>query len=103
MSDTSNLSISPNNTTNATKLLRVAAGNASNISTNGVDYIEGTGESTYTIIGEGDNGTDERHHHAYVFDDHVFPNLDTLSGKFGTNASTAGDGMSGCAVIIGLS
>mgnify|MGYP001274955141 CR=1 FL=1 len=102
--DTSSFSIAPNNTTNATKLLRVVAGNASNIATDAIDYIRSNNsESTYTVIGEGDNGTNERHHHAYVFEDHASPNLDNLAGKFGTTASTAGDGMSGCAVIIGLS
>ena len=98
---TSALNLAPNNTTSATKVLRIAASNGSNITANDLDYNKGGSEPTYTQIGEGDNGTDERHYHAYHFGDHG--TQVNMTGTFGNGSTTASNGMSGLGCIIGLS
>ena len=98
---TSALNLAPNNTTSATKVLRIAASNASNIASNVIDYNKGGSEPTYTQIGEGDNGTNERHHHAYFFGDHG--TQVNMTGTFGDSSTQASDGISGLGCIIGLS
>ena len=98
---TSALNLAPNNTTSATKVLRIAAGNGSNISANDLDYNKGGSEPSYTQIGEGDNGTNERHHHSYHFGDHG--TQVNMTGTFGNSSTTANNGISGLGCIIGLS
>jgi hypothetical protein len=98
---TSALNLAPNNTTSASKVLRIAASNASNIATDVIDYNKGGSEPTYTKIGEGDNGTNERHHHSYHFGDHG--TQVNMTGTFGDSSTAASDGISGLGAIIGLS
>ena len=98
---TSALNLAPNNTTSATKVLRIAASNASNIASNVIDYNKGGSEPSYTQIGEGDNGTDERHHHSYHFGDHG--TQVNMTGTFGDSSTAASRGISGLGAIIGLS
>ena len=98
---TSALSLAPNNTTSATKVLRIAVANGSNISANDLDYNKGGSEPNYTQIGEGDNGTNERHYHAYHFGDHG--TQVNMTGTFGNGSTGASNGMSGIGCIIGLS
>lgn len=98
---TSALGLAPNNTTSATKVLRIAAANGSNITANDLDYNKGGSEPAYTQIGEGDNGTDERHYHAYHFGDHG--TQVNMTGTFGNGSTTASNGISGLGCIIGLS
>tara|TARA_A100000172_G_scaffold15849_1_gene8348 strand:+ start:2155 stop:3042 length:888 start_codon:yes stop_codon:yes gene_type:complete len=98
---TSALNLAPNNTTSATKVLRIAASNASNIASNVIDYNKGGSEPSYTQIGEGDNGTDERHHHSYHFGDHG--TQVNMTGTFGDSTTAANNGISGLGAIIGLS
>ena len=95
------LSLAPDNTTSATKVLRIAAGNGSNIPSNVLDYNKGGSEPVYTKIGEGDNGTNERHYHSYHFGDHG-TQLNMI-GTFGNGVEIAEDGISGIGAIIGLS
>ena len=96
------LNLAPDNTTSATKVLRIAASNGSNIQSNVLDYNKGGSEPTYTQIGEGDNGTNERHYHSYHFGDHG--TQVNMTGTFGDGqAPGAGDGISGIGAIIGLS
>jgi hypothetical protein len=101
MNVTSALNLAPNNTTSASKVLRIAAGNASNISSDVIDYNKGGSEPTYTKIGEGDNGTNERHYHSYHFGDHG--TQVNMTGTFGDSSTNASDGISGLGAIIGLS
>jgi len=98
---TSALSLAPDNTTGASHVLRIAASNASNIDTNVIDYNAGGSEPTYTQIGEGDNGSDERHHHSYYFGTHG--TQVNMGGTFGDSSTEADDGISGLGCIIGLS
>jgi hypothetical protein len=98
---TSALNLAPNNTTSASKVLRIAASNASNIATDVIDYNKGGSEPTYTKIGEGDNGTNERHYHSYHFGDHG--TQVNMTGTFGDSSTAASDGISGLGAIIGLS
>ena len=98
---TSALNLAPNNGTSATKVLRIAAANGSNIAANDLDYNKGGSEPAYTQIGEGDNGTDERHYHAYHFGAHG--TQVNMTGTFGNGSTTASNGMSGLGCIIGLS
>ena len=98
---TSALNLAPDNTTSATHVLRIAAGNGSNISTDTLDYNKGSGEPVYTQIGEGDNGTNERHHHSYHFGTHG--TQVNMTGTFGDSTNGATNGMSGLGCIIGLS
>jgi len=98
---TSALNLAPNNTTSATKVLRIAASNASNISSDVIDYNKGGSEPAYTQIGEGDNGTNERHHHTYYFGDHG--TQVNMTGTFGDSSTGASNGISGLGCIIGLS
>ena len=98
---TSALNLAPDNTTSATHVLRIAASNASNISSNVIDYNKGGSEPAYTQIGEGDNGTNERHHHAYYFGTHG--TQVNMTGTFGDGSTGASNGISGLGCIIGLS
>ncbi len=98
---TSALNLAPNNTTSATKVLRIAASNASNISSDVIDYNKGGSEPAYTQIGEGDNGTNERHHHTYYFGTHG--TQVNMTGTFGDSSTGASNGISGLGCIIGLS
>ena len=98
---TSALNLAPNNAAGSTHVLRIAASNASNISSNVIDYNKGGSEPTYTQIGEGDNGTNERHHHAYYFGTHG--TQVNMTGTFGDGSTVASDGISGLGCIIGLS
>lgn len=98
---TSALNLAPNNAAGSTHVLRIAASNASNISSNVIDYNKGGSEPTYTQIGEGDNGTNERHHHAYHFGAHG--TQVNMTGTFGDGSTIADDGISGLGCIIGLS
>ena len=98
---TSALNLAPNNTTSASKVLRIAAGNASNIDSDVIDYNKGGSEPTYTKIGEGDNGTNERHYHSYHFGDHG--TQVNMTGTFGNSSTAASNGISGLGAIIGLS
>lgn len=98
---TSALNLAPNNTTSASKVLRIAAGNASNIASDVIDYNKGGSEPTYTKIGEGDNGTNERHYHSYHFGDHG--TQVNMTGTFGDSSTGANNGISGLGAIIGLS
>ena len=95
------LNLAPNNTTSATKVLRIAAGNGSNIPSNVLDYNKGGSEPAYTQIGEGDNGTDERHYHSYHFGNHG--TQVNMTGTFGDGVTQAEDGIAGIGAIIGLS
>ena len=95
------LNLAPNNTTSATKVLRIAASNGSNIASNVLDYNKGGSEPVYTQIGEGDNGTNERHYHSYHFGDHG--TQVNMTGTFGNGVEIANDGISGIGAIIGLS
>ena len=99
------LNLAPDNTTSATKVLRIAIGNGSNIPTDTLDYNKGGSEPAYTQIGEGDNGTNERHYYAYHFGDHG--TQVNMTGTFGSGGATSNDfannGMSGLGAIIGLS
>ncbi len=97
---TTALNVAANNTTAATHVLRIAASNASNIDTNVIDYNKGASEPTYTQIGEGDNGTNERHHHAYYFGTHG--TQVNMTGTFGDSSTEADNGISGLGCIIGL-
>lgn len=98
---TTALNLAPDNTTSATHVLRIAASNGSNISTDTLDYNKGSSEPAYTQIGEGDNGTNERHHHSYHFGAHG--TQVNMTGTFGDSTNGANDGMSGLGCIIGLS
>ena len=98
---TSALNLAPDNTTSATHVLRIAASNASNISSDVIDYNKGGPEPAYTQIGEGDNGTNERHHHAYYFGTHG--TQVNMTGTFGDSSTGASNGISGLGCIIGLS
>tara|TARA_B100000963_G_scaffold340143_1_gene338493 strand:+ start:5548 stop:6471 length:924 start_codon:yes stop_codon:yes gene_type:complete len=98
---TSALNLAPNNSTSATKVLRIAAGNGSNIASDVLDYNKGGSEPAYTKIGEGDNGSDERHYHAYHFGNHG--TQVNMTGTFGDSSTGANNGMSGLGAIIGLS
>ena len=100
-SSTLSLNLAPDNTTSATHVLRIAASNGSNISTDTLDYNKGSSEPAYTQIGEGDNGTNERHHHSYHFGAHG--TQVNMTGTFGDNTNGASNGMSGLGCIIGLS
>jgi len=95
------LNLAPDNTTSATKVLRIAAGNGSNIPSNVLDYNKGGSEPAYTQIGEGDNGTNERHYHSYHFGNHG--TQVNMTGTFGNGVEIAVDGISGIGAIIGLS
>jgi uncharacterized repeat protein (TIGR02059 family) len=98
---TSALNLAPDNTTSASHVLRIAASNASNISSDVIDYNKGGSEPAYTQIGEGDNGTNERHHHAYYFGTHG--TQVNMTGTFGDSSTGASNGISGLGCIIGLS
>lgn len=98
---TSALNLAPNNATAAKKVLRIAASNASNIPLDNIDYNKGETEPDYIKIGEGDNGTNERHYHSYHFGDHN--TQVNMTGTFGDGLTSAGDGISGLGCIIGLS
>ena len=98
---TSALNLAPDNTTSATYVLRIAASNASNIESDVIDYNKSQSEPTYTQIGEGDNGTNERHHHAYYFGTHG--TQVNMTGTFGDSSTGASNGISGLGCIIGLS
>lgn len=101
---TSALNLAPNNSTSATKVLRIAASNASNIAADVIDYNKGGSEPAYTKIGEGDNGSNERHYHAYHFGDHG--TQVNMTGTFGVSSGasySASAGISGLGAIIGLS
>ena len=98
---TSALNLAPNNSTTASKVLRIAASTGSNIASDVLDYNKGGSEPAYTKIGEGDNGSNERHYHAYHFGDHG--TQVNMTGTFGDSSTQANDGISGLGAIIGLS
>tara|TARA_Y100000114_G_scaffold149294_1_gene163287 strand:+ start:159 stop:1052 length:894 start_codon:yes stop_codon:yes gene_type:complete len=98
---TTALNLAPNNTTSASKVLRIAASNGSNIASDVIDYNKGSSEPAYTLIGEGDNGTNERHYHAYHFGDHG--TQVNMTGTYGDSSTAASGGISGLGAIIGLS
>ena len=100
MNETQDLSVTANNSTTATKVLRIVASNASNISHNVLDYNKGASEPNYTKIGEGDNGSDERNWVGYWFGDHG--TQVNMTGNFGNGTTNASDGIAGMGLMIGF-
>lgn len=99
---TSNLNLAAQTGTSATKILRIVAANGSNISSDVLDYNKGGSEPSYTLLGENDNGTDERNYAAYHFGDHSGSSIVNMTGDFGDGSTSAQDGIAGMGIMFGL-
>lgn len=102
INQTSNLNLAAQTGTSATKILRIVAANGSNISDNVLDYNKGSFEPSYTLLGENDNGTDERNYTGYHFGDHSGFGINNMTGDFGDGSTNASDGIAGMGIMFGL-